>query len=184
MVFGQGLQPILGFNYGAKRYHLALKAVSIAAVVSTSLSMLAFLVLYFFPEPIMRVFTNDAPLVEMGTYASRLVFLSMPLMGVVMIGQTIFQAIGKALQSFITAIVRPVVFLIPAVLLMSHLWQLDGVFLAFPISDVLTLILVLVLLSPIINQFRRDAAAFKAGKTGPLPAKPLLDSSESGGILK
>jgi hypothetical protein len=67
---------------------------------------------------------------------------------------------------------------------MSHLWQLDGVFLAFPISDVLTLILVLVLLSPIINQFRRDAAAFKAGKTGPLPAKPLLDSSESGGILK
>jgi putative MATE family efflux protein len=180
MVFAQGLQPVLGFNYGAKRYHLALKVVSIAAVVSTSLSMTGFLVLYFFPGPIMRIFTNDVPLIDMGVHASRLVFLSMPLMGAVMIGQTIFQAIGKALQSFITAIVRPVVFLIPAVLLMSRFWQLDGVFLAFPASDVLTLILVITLLSPIINQFRRDAAAFKAGQMEPFPSKQLLGPSEGG----
>jgi Na+-driven multidrug efflux pump len=182
MVFGQGLQPILGFNYGAKRYHLALKATYIAAIVSTSLSMLAFLVLYFLPEPIMRIFTNDTQLVSMGTYASRLVFLSLPLMGAVMVGQIIFQAIGKAMQSFITAIVRPVAFLIPLVLIMSRLWQLDGVFLAFPTSDALTLILVLVLLSPIINQFRKAAKAEKQGK--PVLAKRLLDSAESSRIIK
>jgi putative MATE family efflux protein len=184
MVFGQGLQPILGFNYGAKRYHLALKSVSIAATVSTSLSMLGFLVLYFFPSPIMKIFTNDTPLIETGVYASRLVFLSMPLMGAVMVGQTIFQAIGKALQSFITAIVRPVVFLIPAVLLMARYWQLDGVFLAFPVSDVLTLILVIALLSPIINQFRRDAAAFKAGQAESFASGQLLDSSGGGRLTK
>ncbi len=170
MVFGQGLQPILGFNYGAKRYHLALKAISIAAIVSTSLSMLAFLVLYFYPEPIMRIFTSDAPLIEMGTYASKLVFLSMPIMGAVMIGQIIFQSLGKAMQAFITALVRPVIFLIPIVLLMAHLWQLDGVFLAFPVSDVLTLILVLVLLSPIINQFRKLAKEVPEGTTEPFPS--------------
>jgi len=184
MVFGQGMQPILGFNYGAKRYHLALKAVSIAAIVSTSLSMLTFLVLYFFPGPIIRIFTNDPALLEVGTHASRLVFLSMPLMGAVMIGQTIFQATGKAMQSFITAIVRPVVFLIPLVLLMSHLWQLDGVFLAFPTSDVLTLTLVLVLLVPIINQFRKAAKEHNEGKAEPFPANNLLDSAESSQINK
>ena len=184
MVFSQGLQPILGFNYGAKRYHLALKAVSIAAIVSTSLSMLAFLVLYFLPGPIMRIFTSDQNLLDMGVYASRLVFLSLPLMGAVMNGQIIFQAIGKAMQSFITAIVRPVVFLIPLVLIMSHLWQLDGVFLSFPTSDVLTLILVLVLLSPIINQFRKAAKAHKDGKVEPFPANNLPDSAESSQINK
>jgi putative MATE family efflux protein len=173
MVFGQGLQPILGFNYGAKRYDLAVKAIFLAAIVSTSLSLLAFFVLYFFPESIMRIFTSDAPLIEMGTYASKLVFLSMPIMGAVMVGQIIFQALGKAVQAFITALVRPIIFLIPAVLLMSHLWQLDGVFLAFPISDVLTLLLVLGLLSPIINQFRRLAKEAPAGTAESLSSSPL-----------
>jgi putative MATE family efflux protein len=184
IVFGQGLQPILGFNYGAKRYHLALKAMAIAAIVSTSLSILGFLVLYFFPGPIMRIFTDDVPLIEMGVYASRLVFLTMPLMGGVMIGQTVFQAIGKAMQAFITAIARPVAFLIPAVLLMAHFWQLDGVFLAYPVSDVFTLILTLMLLSPIINQFRRDAAANQPGETEPFHSGQLLDSSEGGRVAK
>jgi putative MATE family efflux protein len=184
MVFGQGLQPILGFNYGAKRYHLALKATYIAAIVSTSLSMLGFLVLYFLPEPIIRIFTSDTQLVSMGTYASRLVFLSLPLMGAVMVGQIIFQAIGKAVQSFITAIVRPVVFLIPMVLIMSRLWQLDGVFLSFPTSDMLTLILVLVLLSPIINQFRKAAKAEKQGKEEPVLSNRLLDSTENSRIIE
>lgn len=180
IVFGQGLQPILGFNYGAGRYHLALKAITIAAIFSTSMSLLAFLVLYFFPEPIIRIFTSDAPLIEMGTYASRLVFLSMPIMGGVMIGQIIFQALGKAVQAFITAVVRPVVFLIPIVLLMAHFWQLDGVFLAFPVSDLLTLILVLALLSPIINQFRKYAKEVKAGRAEAFPSQQLPDSRRVG----
>jgi Na+-driven multidrug efflux pump len=148
------------------------------------LSMLAFLVLYFFPEPILRIFTNDEPLIEMGVHASRLVFLSMPLIGGVMIGQMIFQSIGKALQAFIAAIVRPVVFLIPAVLLLARLWQLDGVFLAFPMSDVLTLLLVIALLSPIINHFRKAAAAKKAEKIEPFSSGQLLDSSEGGRAIK
>jgi putative MATE family efflux protein len=184
MVFGQGLQPVLGFNYGARRFHLALKAIYIAAIVSTSLSMLAFLVLYFFPEPVFRIFTSDEPLIEMGVHASRLIFLSMPVMGGVMIGQMIFQSIGKALQAFIAAIVRPVVFLIPAVLLLARFWQLDGVFLAFPMSDVLTLLLVIVLLSPIINHFRRAPSTVKTGKIETVPPERILGPSESGRATK
>jgi len=171
IVFGQGVQPILGFNYGARRYHLALKAIYLAAIFSTSFSLAAFFILYFFPEPILRIFTSDEPLLEMGIHASRLIFLSMPVMGGVMIGQMIFQALGKAMQAFITAIVRPIVFLIPIVLLMSRLWQLDGVFLSFPLSDVLTLILVLSLLSPIISFFRKHSKGVPAGTAESIPAQ-------------
>ena len=164
MVTGQGVQPILGFNYGARRYSLALKALTIAAIASTSLSFAAFFVLYFIPGPIIRVFSTDPQLIDAGIHASRLVFLSMPLMGFVMVGATSFQSIGKAVQAFITAIVRPVVFLIPAVIILPRFLGLEGVFLSFPTSDVLTFVLTTILLSPIIKEFRKAAAAEKQVK--------------------
>lgn len=179
IVIGQGLQPILGYNYGAKRYHLALKTIKLAVIISTSLSMVAFLALYFVPEAFIRVFSEDPELIAIGAHAAKLVFLSMPVLGGVMVGQLIFQAIGKAKQAFITAIVRPVVFLIPLALILSRLWQLDGVFLAFPTSDTLTLILVVGLLSPIISQLRKAAAAQKLGDTGNLPSDRLLENPEN-----
>jgi len=167
MVFGgQGLQPVLGFNYGARRYKLALKAIRISATVSSILSLTAFMIVYFVPGPIIRIFTSDPELISMGIYASRLVFISLPFMGLVMIGQTIFMAIGKALQAFILSIVRPVLFLIPAVILLSRYFQLSGVFLAFPVSDILTLMLVAALASQVIRQF--SSAAEK------LAAEPVL----------
>jgi putative MATE family efflux protein len=183
MVLGQGVQPILGYNYGAKRYRLALKAIYISSISATTLSAAAFLVLYFIPGPIMRIFTSDQALIDMGAYASRLVFLSMPFMGMVMVGQTLFQALGKAMQSFITAIVRPVVFLIPLVLILSNLWQLDGVFLAFPVSDVLTLLLIFGLASPILAQLRKGSTAENQGNsTDSFSRGKVLESEETPGV--
>jgi putative MATE family efflux protein len=180
MVLGQGVQPILGYNYGAKRHNLALKAIYISTISATSLSTAAFLILYFIPEPIMRIFTSDQALIDMGGYASRLIFLSMPFMGMVMVGMTLFQALGKALQSFLTAIVRPVVFLIPLVLIMSHLWQLDGVFLSFAVSDLLTLLLIFGLASPILAQLRKTTVVEKqATPAGPFSPEKVLESEET-----
>jgi putative MATE family efflux protein len=184
MVTGQGVQPILGFNYGARRYSLALKALTIASIASTSLSLLGFLILYFIPEPIIKIFSTDPQLVAAGTYAAKLIFLSMPLMGFVMVGSTSFQSIGKAVQAFITAIARPVVFLIPAVMILPRFLQLKGVFLSFPASDALTLVLTLILLTPIIKEFRRAAAAEKRGKPDSALPNQLLDSTESNRIIK
>jgi putative MATE family efflux protein len=164
MVTGQGVQPILGFNYGARRFTLALKALKIAVIASTAFSLLAFSVLYFIPGTIIKVFNTDPALVDAGVYASRLVFLSMPLMGLVMVGSTSFMSIGKALQAFITASARPVLFLIPAVLILPRLIGLKGVFLSFPTSDLLTLVLTVLLIIPVIREFRRAAAAEKQDK--------------------
>jgi putative MATE family efflux protein len=175
MVIGQGAQPILGYNYGAKRHHLLLKTISIAAITSTTLSVLVFLVLYFIPEPLIRIFTSDPEVVSTGGYVAKLVFLSMPLMGSIQLGTQMFQAIGKALQAFITAIVRPVVFLIPLVFIMSKAWQLDGVLLSLPASDFLTFILILFLISPIIRQFRRAVVTEPQDKESPLTTDRLAE---------
>jgi putative MATE family efflux protein len=158
MVIGQGVQPILGFNYGAKRFSLALKALKIATIASTCFSLGAFAILYFIPGTIISIFNTDPALVDAGIHASHLVFWSMPLMGLVMVGSTSFMSIGKVVQAFVTAIARPALFLIPAVLVLPKFFGLNGVFLSFPTSDALTLILTIILIIPVIKEFQRNTA--------------------------
>jgi putative MATE family efflux protein len=156
MVIGMGLQPILGFNYGAKRYDRALKAIRLAIISATAISVAVFLAVYFVPEVFIRVFTTDDAVVDMGGYAARHIFFVKYLIGFIMVGSVVFQAMGKAPQAFVTAIARPVLFLLPLVFILPRYWQLEGIWLAFPITDVLAFILVLVLLIPQIRVFRRQ----------------------------
>jgi putative MATE family efflux protein len=157
MIIGQGMQPILGFNYGAKRYHLALKVIRLASIMATIISALSFAVLYLFPETVIRAFTSDPQLIDETVHVMRLAFLALPLLGIFGVGQMVFPSIGKALQTFIIAIVRPAFFTIPLVLILPHFIGLDGVWLAFPASDTLIFLLVIVLLIPQIRQFRKAA---------------------------
>ncbi len=158
MVIGQGLQPILGFNYGAGRFRLGLKGIYLAYISSTILCLVGFALIYIFPEPIVRIFRDDPALVEMGAYAMRLVFLAMPLIGLMMVSQMIFQAIGKAGYSFFAAFSRPILFLIPLTLIMSHLWKLEGTLLSLPAADVLSFIFVGLLMIPVIKEFKKAVA--------------------------
>jgi len=154
IVIGQGLQPILGFNYGAKRYDRALKAIKIAIAAATACCVIVFMVLYFAPEPFISIFTTDSELIALGSYAAKRIFLVLYLIGFMMVGSLVFQSIGKAVQSFITSISRAALFLIPLVFILPHFLQLDGVWLAFPIADALTFLLTLILLIPQIRKFK------------------------------
>jgi putative MATE family efflux protein len=158
MVLGQAMQPILGFNYGARRYNLALKAIKQASVIASVASIIGFIIIYAIPAPLIRIFSSDPVILQDGIQAARLIFISMPVMGVMMVGQTIFQAVGQAGRAFTTAIVRPIVFLIPLVLIMSRLWNLEGVYLSFPTSDILTFFLTVGLTIPVLKRFRKIAA--------------------------
>jgi len=156
IVIGQGMQPILGFNYGARRYDRALKVIKIAVIAATSYSIIAFFALYFAPGLFIRVFTTASELIVLAAHAARHMFFAVYLIGFIIVGSTVFQAIGKAPQAFVTAIARPLLFLLPLVFILPNYWQLDGVWLAFPFADALTSILVLVLLIPEIRMFRRN----------------------------
>ncbi len=180
MVTGQGVQPIIGFNYGARRFSLALKALKIATIASSLMSLASFAILYSIPGPIIKIFNSDPQLVAAGIRASHLVFWSMPLMGLVMVGATSFMSIGKAVQAFILAVARPVLFLIPAVAVLPHLLGLNGVFLSFPTSDAFTLILTALLIIPVIRQFRKATADEKGKPAGAFSPQGLLDTAEEG----
>ncbi len=152
MVIGQGLQPILGFNYGAKRYDRGLKALKIAITAATVCCAAAFIVLYSFPGFFARIFNSDPELISLAVYGARRIFITMPIIGFMMVASTMFQALGKPVQAFLSSVSRTVLFLLPLVLILPHYWQLDGVWLAFPVTDALTFILILSLFIPQVRQ--------------------------------
>lgn len=154
MSVGQGLQPILGFSYGAKRPDRALKVIKLSAIVATIFSIISFLFIFFFHAPIMRVFTNDASLVSAGSHAARLIFLAAYLIGFQMVGSVVFQALGKAVPTFVTATSRQILFLLPLVFILPKFLQLDGIWLSFPIADALSFILTLAFFIPQIRELR------------------------------
>ncbi len=123
--------------------------------VSTSWCIVAFFLLYLVPAPFIRVFSSDPNLIEMASHASKQIFLVLYLMGVVFTGSMVFIAVGKATQAFITSITQRALFLVPLVFIFPPLWDIDGVWLSFPVSDGLSFILTVALLIPVWRQFRR-----------------------------
>jgi putative MATE family efflux protein len=155
IVIGGGLQPILGFNYGARRYDRAIKAILLAMGAAFACGLFVFGALFFNPEPFIRVFTNDVELIASSVYAAQRIFLALSVIGLMMVGSIIFQSIGKATKSFVTSTARPIIFLIPVVLILPKFIGLNGVWLSFPISDGLTFLLTVGLLVPQILELRK-----------------------------
>jgi Na+-driven multidrug efflux pump len=102
----------------------------------------------------MRVFTNDASLVSAGSHAAKLIFLAAYLIGFQMVGSVVFQALGKAVPTFVTATSRQILFLLPLVFILPKFLQLDGIWLSFPIADALSFILTLAFFIPQIRELR------------------------------
>jgi putative MATE family efflux protein len=185
IVIGQGLQPILGFNYAAMHYDRAMKAIKLAIAAATACCVAVFLVLYFVPEPFIQIFTADNELLTLGSYAAKRIFFTLYLVGFMMVSSIIFQSIGKAVQSFVTATARSALFLLPSVLVLPHFLQLDGVWLAYPITDTLTFTLTLILLIPQIRELRgmdlakRGELLVGTGRCGEVKSKSVTSGIEA-----
>jgi len=136
----QGLQPIVGFNFGAGKYQRVKEAVKLGVLVTTSIALLGFTILQVYPREIISVFTNDPTLIQSGILPLRWVVLAFPLVGFQIIAAGMFQALGKALPSFILSLMRQIIFLIPLVLILPLYLEVDGIWLAFPVADSLSAI--------------------------------------------
>ncbi|MDR2449713.1 MAG: MATE family efflux transporter [Prevotellaceae bacterium] len=142
IIFGlcQGMQPVAGYNYGARRlkrvkdvYKLTVKASSIVTVASFVLAMLM-------PRQMAMVFTNDPELLDISTSAIRISFMAFAVIGFQIVTGQFFQAIGKVKNAIFLSLSRQAVFLLPALLLGAHLWGLTGVFVSLPASDFLAFV--------------------------------------------
>ncbi|MDP7525867.1 MAG: MATE family efflux transporter [Dehalococcoidales bacterium] len=155
---GQGLQPILGFSYGAGTHDRSFRAIKLATVSASVLSVLAFLLVYLLSGPMFRIFTTDEALVAASTVAARLIFLAGYLLGFQMIGSVVFQTLGKPVPTFLTATSRQVLFLLPLVFILPKYLGINGIWYSFPIADALSSILTLGLLIPEIRSLRKARA--------------------------
>ena len=136
----QGFLPIAGYNYGANNHRRVRETVSVAIKYAGGLAILIFIVILVFAKPITSVFTTDADVIRDTPGALRWVFAASPIIAVQLIGAAYFQAAGKAKKALMLTLSKQGFFLIPLVLILPQFFAIFGVWVAFPIADVLSTI--------------------------------------------
>jgi len=148
VVFGfmKGFQPFTGYNYGAKQYARVKKAINLCLLWSTIFCVLISIVFFFFPTYIVALFTTDSSeMIHIGSRVLKANALVFPFFGFEMVYMSLFLAIGKAKQGGILSICRQGLFFVPLILLLPHLFGIDGLIFSQPLADVFTILLTLIL---------------------------------------
>jgi putative MATE family efflux protein len=133
----QGMQPIIGFNYGAGNFGRVKETLGLSLRIASVIALLDFVLLYVLAAFLFSIFTTDEQLVQSGVEATRILVLAVPLLGIQFVGGGMYQALGRAFPALILSIVRQTVFLLPLLLYLPRILGLDGVWLSFPIADAL-----------------------------------------------
>lgn len=136
----QGFLPIAGYNYGANNHDRVRESVSLSIKYAGGLAILIFIVILIFAKPITAVFTTDPDVIRDTPGALRWVFAASPIISVQLIGAAYFQAAGKAKKALMLTLSKQGFFLIPLVLILPQFFGIFGVWVAFPIADVLSTI--------------------------------------------
>ena len=157
MGFNQGMQPIAGYNYGAKKYDRVLKSFYITCAYATGTLAVMFFLGECIPASITRIFSDEIELIEQTVVPMRIICSTMLIIGFQMVTGNLFTSIGKAGRSIFLSLTRQVLYLIPLALLLPKLFAnpVNGVWWAIPISDTLsaiTAVIVLITAKPLLVQ--------------------------------
>ena len=134
----QGFLPIAGYNYGAQNYVRVRETINTAIKYAIILATLVFVLLMVFPEEITRMFTSDVDVIRKTPSDMRWVFAATPIIAIQLIGAAYFQAIGKARPALLLTLTRQGFFFIPLILILPNFYGELGVWMSFPVSDVLS----------------------------------------------
>ena len=152
----QGFLPIAGFNYGAGYYGRVKESVELSIKYAAVLATLIFIVILIFAKSITTIFTNDELVITQTPEALRWVFAASPIIAIQLIGAAYFQAAGKARKALFLTLSKQGFFLIPLVLILPNFLGIFGVWIAFPIADVLSTIITGYYLKKEINKNLTD----------------------------
>ncbi len=157
VIFGynQGFQPVVGYNYGAKKYNRLKEAIKISLKWTTIFSTIVTVVFMFFAESIIAVFSNDVEVIAIGAKTLRAISLLFPLFGFQQVYASLFQSLGKGKEALILSLARQGIFLIPSVLILPKLFGLNGIIYSQTIADFFTII-VTVILGKVLNKSLRE----------------------------
>lgn len=144
-IFGlsQGLQPIIGYNFGAKKYDRVNQAVKYGIITSTIIVIIGFIVIEGLSEGLVIIFNGDPSLIEVTSHGMRIFLFMLPIVGMQVIITNYFQSIGKVKISMFLSLLRQVIILIPCLLIIPMFNGLDGIWIAGATSDFLAVIVTL-----------------------------------------
>ena len=154
----QGMQPIAGYNFGARRYDRLIEVLKKTILFATIITFTGFLTGTFFAEPCVALFAKDSPhLITEAAHGLEITVMFFPFIGMQIVSTAFFQSIGHAGKSIFLSLTRQLIFLLPALLILPTLFSrpIDGVWYAAPISDALATLLSAVMLTIQIRKFKR-----------------------------
>lgn len=141
----QGIQPIIGNNYGAKNYRRVMSTLYQASGLSVGVTCVIWLIVLVFPKMILSAFGATEEMLEIGITGLRINFCVTPILGFVMLVTTFFQSIAKPGPSIVITLLRQILFLLPFIYLLPAVWGMNGIFAAQPVSDLIALVIAVVL---------------------------------------
>jgi putative MATE family efflux protein len=153
MGLNQGMQPIAGYNYGAKQYSRVKEVFWMTAKFGTIVTLICFAVGMFIPRIAAGIFTHDEALLDMSAEGLKILTLGFPVVGFQMIGTNFFQSLGMVKKSIILSLSRQILFLLPLLYALPLWYGANGVWMSFPISDVLSALLTALLLRRLFRKF-------------------------------
>jgi putative MATE family efflux protein len=161
MGVNQGMQPIVGYNYGAQLYARVLKTLNYGVIAATIITTFGWIVGQFFPWECSRLFTSDPELLKVSAHGLHINLMMFPIIGFQMVATNFFQSIGKSGVSVFLSLTRQLIFLLPCLIILPPIFQsawhqgVDGIWYSLPASDLLASIVSFVMLYRYMKKFRR-----------------------------
>lgn len=150
----QGFAPILGYNYGAKKFKRARESIKLATLVTTLMAAFSTTFMLLFSRQFIGIFTNEELLIDLASKALRIVIIAMPLIGIQVIASGMFQALGKAGPALFLSLLRQIIVLVPLILILPPFMGLDGIWISFPLADAIAFAISLVFYIKELKIFR------------------------------
>lgn len=157
IVFGvtQGMQPILGFNYGAGQWMRVRRTLNIGIALGVAITTGGFVVCEVFPDAVSELFTVDPVLIAIAARGARIFFIAYPLVGCQIVIQNFFQSVGMPKISIFLSLTRQLIFLLPFLLIFPRYWGIDGVWASMSASDFIAFVFAVVTLIVINRRMRK-----------------------------
>lgn len=156
MGFNQGMQPIAGYNYGARQYSRVKEVYTLTAFWATLVTLLGFIISEFLSGPVVSIFTHDPELKKLAITGIRAMNVAFPIVGFQMVTTNLFQCLGMVHKSIFLSLSRQLLFLVPCIYILPGILGSEmGVWYSFPISDTIAAVLTAILAVGLIRKLRK-----------------------------
>lgn len=151
----QGMQPIAGYNFGAKLYSRVTEVLKKTILIATLIMCTGFIIVESVPHAVASIFTTDKELIDIASLGLRIVFICYPIVGFQIVTSTFFQSIGMAKKAIILSLTRQILFLIPFLLILPRFFGIAGIWISMPAADFFATILAAIMLLKQYKEFTK-----------------------------